>query len=372
MIGIIGPRDSVAQVMDVARHMRLDVPLLPRWYREPGDVVELTRELDAACSVLLYTGRVPFALAGGALTTNARLEYIPHEGIDLMRVLARLLFDSQRSEPPRVSLDSIDTVVAEEIFLELGLGRDRLRSIPLVLGEDAVGFSTTEIARRHQELVEAGQVDFCLTCLDSVYRWLQRHDVPAQRITHARMVIRSALERCVLETRLNRASAAQIAVALIAPSLGPETGGGRPFLVEALARDAAVQMDAELVDRSSAASTLVTTRGAVERWLGEVCRGDAKLSEADFVRLTDIGVGFGETRTVAEQHARRALTLARRERRPHVVRDDGAAVAADTMALAYQARVTETDKLRLSREIGLSPSRCSGCSRCCSTPTSTP
>lgn len=355
MIGVIGPRDSVAQVREVADQAELDVPLLTRTYRTPKSVVDLARELDESCSVILFTGRVPFALAGAALTTRARLEYIPHEGLDLMRVLAQLLVDPQVSTPLRISLDSIDPVVAEEVFLDVGVGLDHFRSIPLVLGEGGVGFSAAAVGREHQQLVLAGDVDVSVTCLDSVHRWLLRNDVPVRRITHARMVIRDALRRCVLEARLSRASASQVAVTLISSATLADLDDSRRSLVEALVRDAAAEMNADVVDRTGELAKLVTTRGAVEIWLNDASRRDVMLREAEFAGLTDIGVGIGETIALAEQNAHRALLFAQRDGQPYIQRDDGTSVAAGTSSASYQARVTAPGMLRRSREVGLAP-----------------
>ncbi|MQA81998.1 MAG: hypothetical protein GEV10_26590 [Streptosporangiales bacterium] len=354
MIGVVGPRDSVAQVEDVARQMSLSVPLAPRPYRTPGSVVDLAAELDETCSVILFTGRVPFALASSVLRPRSHLEYIPHEGADLLRVVARLLMSSTLDAGEfRVSLDSIETALAREVCADVGVGADGIRTIPLVLRDSGAGFSADEVARQHQELYATGEVDICLTCLDSVHRLLRRRGVPVERITHARMVVRAALERCLLATRLDRASAAQIAVCLVAPSVRARDSGDS--LLDALVRDTAMGMAADLVDGFPPHAKLVTTRGAVERWLAGEAGAGTKLRETEFAGIADLGVGFGATVVLAEQNARRALTHAQREGRPYVMRDDGLTSPADPSRPAYRARVTQPATLAISREVGLSP-----------------
>lgn len=114
--------------------MDLGVPLVTRIYRTPASVVDVVRELDQSCSVILCTGRVPFALASAAISPRAHLEYVSHEGVDLLRVVARLLMHPHVSaDRLRVSLDGIETTLAEEIFVDIGLGAGAVRTIPLVL-----------------------------------------------------------------------------------------------------------------------------------------------------------------------------------------------------------------------------------------------
>lgn len=354
MIGAVGPRDSVAQVAVVAEEMDLGVPLLTRVYRTPASAVDIVRELDQSCSVILCTGRVPFALASAALSPRAHLEYVSHEGADLLRVVARLLMRPKMSaDRLRVSLDGIETALAEEIFVEVGLGADAVRTIPLVLRDSGVDYSAREIAEQHQELHLTGEVDVCLTTLDSVRRLLARRGVPVERITHTKMVVRAALERCRLATRLGRAAAAQLAVFLVAPAATAPDDDEHRRLADALARHVALRMDAEMVGEDARLAKLVTTRGAVERWLSSGPL--AKVRDAEFAGVVDFGYGLGETVVLAERNARRALAHARREGRPFLVRDDGVALPTDSVVPSYRSLVTHPATLRTSREVGLSP-----------------
>lgn len=174
-----------------------------------------------------------------------------------------------------------------------------------------------------------------------------------ERVMHSRMVVRTALERCRLVARLGRASAAQLAVFLLAPAATAPDDDEHRRLADALARQVALRMDAEVVGEDAHVAKLVTTRGAVERWLS--AGPLAKLGEAEFAGVVDFGYGLGETLVLAERNARRALAHARREGRPFLVREDGMALPADRAGPSYRSRVTHPGTLRTSREVGLSP-----------------
>lgn len=354
MIGVVGPRDSVAQVAEVAGKMAIDIPLVTRVYDDPSAATDLVRELDQSCSVILFTGRVPFAISSAALSAHARLEYIPHEGVDLMRVVARMLIDRPGEAPPRVSVDSVDADVAREIFAELGFPDAEIHAIPLVLQDRGSGFDPEVIAGQHQSLLHDGVTDVALTCLDSVYGCLRKKSRPVIRVRHAQMVVRASVERCILASQLMRAAGSQIAVILLV-SRASEADRRQQALFDSLARDAAAAAQAEVMTAEGSDVKLVTTRGAVERWLSDGGQTRPKVLESDFAELVHLGVGLGESVALAERHARKALSFSVRERQPFIFNADGKSNSLYRAGRNYRAREARGEVVDLARRLGLSP-----------------
>src|SRR5436190_932393 len=120
MIGVIGPADSTAMALSVGADEGLADQVVGRAYRSVDDAVELAVELDRVCQVLLFTGRVPFALARPRDELSATLRYVPHSAADLYRTLVHLLREN-RGELPRISLDTIQPAIVREAYEDLGL-----------------------------------------------------------------------------------------------------------------------------------------------------------------------------------------------------------------------------------------------------------
>ncbi len=120
VIGIIGPEDSVARARNVAAELGLAETVLARTYVTWDAAPELAIELDAACTVLLFTGRVPYTIARETLGLRATLDFIPHEGADLYRALVGVLRE-HRGRLPVISIDTIERFAVDEIYHDLDL-----------------------------------------------------------------------------------------------------------------------------------------------------------------------------------------------------------------------------------------------------------
>jgi len=172
MIGVIGPADSTALALSVAAEVGLADVVVGRSYASVETSLGLARELDRVCQVLLFTGRVPYALARASDSLGATLRYVPHSGADLYRTLVHLL-RAYRGELPRVSLDTIQPALVREAYEDLGLEPPR-HILPLeVDGDPDRVRAAADIVAFHLARFQAGDVDVCVTCLGEVDRELR-------------------------------------------------------------------------------------------------------------------------------------------------------------------------------------------------------
>src|SRR4029079_8127111 len=104
----------------VAAGMALDEILVCRSYTRPEDAPALAAEIDEACSVIVFTGRAPFALPRAQAELTSATDYVPHSGVDLYRTLV-VLARRYEGRLPRVSIDTIAIEVVRENFDEAGL-----------------------------------------------------------------------------------------------------------------------------------------------------------------------------------------------------------------------------------------------------------
>ena len=270
MIGIIGPTNSVIRAKSVASGLRLADLVLLRTYVTWDTVPQLAAELDPACTVLLFTGRVPYTIARNRGGLQAALDFIPHDGADLFRALIRVLRDNAGRLPP-ASLDTIDRSAVEETYLDLDL---QPPSALLTLDEAVrapAKWRASDVTAFHEERYRRGEVELCLTCTGPVHDELGRRGVPVVRVDHTRAALREALRRASLTDRLARTEASQIAVAVVdvredgrrGPRPDPYEAQRDELRLRARVLDLAERLQGTLSRASDGSYLVHTTRGAV-------------------------------------------------------------------------------------------------------------
>lgn len=317
MIGVVGSADSVTLVSQVATEMELAEGLITRAYTSPEDAPAFAQEIDRACSVILFTGRVPFALTQSRVDLTAVSHYIPHAGVDLYRSLVVILRQFA-GELPRVSIDTIDGAVVRENFDEVGLAApEYVFDLDPVLAEGGAG--TDAISDFHESLYRNGLVDLSITCLSSVRSRLESAGVPVERVEHTHGSVRDSLQRATLTSQLQRSEASQMAVLMLTsltdtPAIAITTDELLALLADTL--------QGEPITTDQGRPAVATTRGAMARELrhaGALGRALDHLAAAD----AWVGAGLGHSLPHAAEQSRYALTVAAATRNHQVVLPDG-------------------------------------------------
>lgn len=366
MIGVIGPSDSAELALSVARDEGLEDSVVARVYESVDEAPALALELDEICQVLLFTGRVPYALGRHANTLRASLQFVPHSGADLYRTLVQLLRDF-KGELPRVSIDTIEPATVREAYEDLGLDPPH-HVLPLeVEGDDGGIRSADDIIAFHLASYRSGEVDVCLTCVGSVYRELRSAGVPAWRITHTKSVVRGALRQAHLAARLAITETTQPAAVLIdVPGLRAGSADEssaydtqrRRLRTRETILDFAERLQGRLADLDDETFIIYTNRGTIEGAVSRLMSGHGGPLELQRLPLgARAGVGLGSTVPAAEENARRALIMGQGNGDLHVAFADGEVFRAsrDRPPTTYRLRETHEPTLRLARQLGLGP-----------------
>lgn len=368
VIGVIGPADSVALVLSVAAEMGVSDQVVGRAYQDIDEALDLALALDSVCQVLLFTGRVPYAIGRASNLLVARLRYVPHSGADLFRALAHLLRD-HHGTLPRISLDTIEEAIVREAYADMGADPPRHVLALETTGDPERVRSASDIVAFHRDLARAGEVDVCVTCVGEVDRELRAEGVPTWRISHTRVAIREALHQALLAARLSLTESSQPAVVLVhAASLreavSANVGAGAYHLQRQRLRmrqavlDLAERLQGRLAEVDEATIIVYTSRGAVESAVARSSSDPGVPFElTGLVEDLGIGAGLGATVAAAEEHARQALALGERDGGLHVVYQDGSVVRASGTGTASTFRLRRTDAgaLQVARELGIGP-----------------
>lgn len=360
MIGMIGPSDSIDRAVEVAGEMESLDAIVTRVYSDPQDAVDLARELDSVCDVILFTGRLPYSLvAARPEPWRAELRFIPHTGTDLYRTLVRVLM-KHRGELPRTSIDTIDGRWVAEIFTEIGKPVPEALVPFSSLPNEAIP-SKDAVVGFHAQRWERGEVDVCITCLGVVYDELTARGIPAWRIDHTRTSLREAIERANLRAELAQSRSTHMALAFVRlpePSLADAADPYEAQMTNLRARETAVQMSRQLrghLARSTDTEFLITTsRGMVDETMSRLRAGQR--SAIDVPGLPEgarIGFGVGITPSAAEENARRAAELSELTGTTHAVLADGNVVGADRETL--RMRDDHPGLRAIAETLGLGP-----------------
>lgn len=270
-------------------------------YKSPEQTPELVRAIRSACSIILFSGLLPYRLAIAAGFDAENFDYIPFEGADLFRALAMVALrepHQQSATVPRIGFDSMTEREVAEAYKELGLPSNH-RVIPLEVEGDLTGPNIHRIVQSHRELLSQGAIDISATCINAVFDALTEMKLPVMRLRHSRISIRQALERAQLLHELKQAEASQVAICLITSRRKAKRSA--KDLLEA-ARIFADSIGGRILSSDSKEARLLSARGSIDRHLEFVSSLHSAKSDTTYV----VGIGVAPNPDQAETYARQA------------------------------------------------------------------
>jgi hypothetical protein len=361
MIGIVGPKDSIGLVLQVASEMKNVGALVTRAYTNPEVSLELTREIENHCDLVLFTGRLPYALAlKDSHQWGPKLQYIPHTGTDLFHTIIRVLLANQ-GRMPKVSIDIISEQWIKETFDEVELPvPDHIMPFSETSLEAVT--STEEVLAFHVSQWKSGSVEACLTCLGSVHNQLQELGIPSWRISHTRTSLRKALENATLTLELVQSHSTSMALALVKLPIAKKLENLDPYqaqIEQLRTQELAVQMSqrlrGQLIRTLDAEFLIATSRGMVEETISRLRSGQR--SAIDVSGLPDgvqVGFGVGITLAAAESNARRAIELSERFGGTNALLTDGQILSSSSYS-ALSMREIKSGTRKISESLNLGP-----------------
>ncbi|MGD7706652.1 hypothetical protein [Microlunatus sp. Y2014] len=356
MIGLIGPRDSVRAIQDVATRTDFAGELVPRPYEDAAQTSALARELSHFCQVILCTGRAPYALIADDPDVSSEVQYISHSGADLYHSIAQALIEDGGTVP-KVSVDTMEATDTIFAFTELGLPEPEL----VELSADGSGLDA--LAAQHRALLADGTVQAVMTCVSQVYADLAADDVRVWRISHTRPTLAEALSRAHLADQLVRSRSLELGVVLFEideaelRKLSSFERENTRLTVHQHLLKLAHKHSGRLNNLDERSFLMTVTRGVIEEAI-QRAKDNQRSLLTEFggeVRI-HIGAGTGTSYSFAEANARQALEFTKQQSTPHVVFPGGQVVAATAQDdPGFQLQNTSGPVLDLASRLGIGP-----------------
>lgn len=330
VIGIVGPADSVALAQEIADASGFADRLVTRVYRLADEAVDLASEVDASCNVVLFTGQLPYMLAGVELA-HAEGQYISHSGADLYRCVSRVLIE-RNGTMPVVSVDSMDEATVLGSFADLGLPEPTVHPLGSADDGDAPD-GIADVIAFHRDALASGRATAVLTCLAEVHAKLREEGATVWRIDHTIGTVADALQRARLSDQLIRSRAEQLAVVLFAidrAQLASRDVYEREMVRMRVHRElleVARRNGGRLTALEGGVFSIAVSRRTVDDDLLEELQPGPTFDMEGLGVDVRTGIGIGSTFEEAEHVARAALERAHDTGRGHVAYPDGRVTA---------------------------------------------
>lgn len=313
-VAVIGPEDSIASCIDVARVYTPQLELVPFPYELEDEAPDLFKSLADTYSLVLFTGPIPYYRTKETVDTgHASCVYIPFNGVALYRALFQIRHLRDFS---RVSIDTIAQNEVSAAYRELGLPESSGHVL-----EYNRALTAAELVSFHAERYVGGLTDVALTCLRSAHLELVRRGIPSVRIFPVASAIRETLDRIRLIGESEWRKGHQICVGILSVD-GYDEWARRKGMYETQKLHLQLgqsmfnyvrSLDGHFINTSPGEFLFFTTRAMVESSTEQFTKSPSLLESVYLPPdLTlSMGLGIGETANLAADHARTALQRAK-------------------------------------------------------------
>lgn len=312
-IGIVGPQDTVEEVLDMGKRYYPNIVFLSLIYHHHDEIVSLIDKNTPNLNGLLFTGMTPYQIAKRKIDFALPLEYIPREVTLLYKILFELVYHQESRSIRNLSIDTFNEAEIQEFITEIPL---KIENIYVL--EDSS--DNEQVIEFHENLYKNNKVDLCLTANLDPYLILQKKSIPIKRILPTSFSIKQSLELLLLKMKSHSSQFAQISIGIINIDNFRKVTRERPseyhiqkikLAVYELLLDYCQDTDSTLVHTGSDEFLIFTTIGSLKQF-GENYDGTlVKLIKEKLQITVSYGLGLGFTASEAMHNARRALEQAK-------------------------------------------------------------
>jgi hypothetical protein len=314
-LGIIGPEDLVNRSMEVAADYKaLEIYSLP--YKNEDAALSLVKENEDAVDGFLFTGFVPYYRVKDLGITNKPLFYYPISGSSLQKTLFMMKVHSD-VDISRLSIDTLSNHEIEEIYSELQLSSSNIYIYEKSLSE----FNLEQYVEFHEKLYSNSSSCAAVTAVNSVYEALRQRNIPVFRVLPSLHTMRETLALIQSASETYMAENSQIIIQIINVD---DYFPGESHLSSIVRREKRLELYQELLKygrkyQVSVFSTegeefvLLITRGTFNEYSNFYETMPLLSYIEDSLNISvSMGIGMGRSALEAEENARQALMLSRK------------------------------------------------------------
>ncbi|MGJ9457698.1 hypothetical protein [Oceanobacillus sp. CF4.6] len=305
-IGVIGPADSVKQIMSVAKEFD-DTHIVPFIYEKLEDIPLIIKKNSLRYDQWFFSGIMNYSYAlEKRLFTSANAIYPNMNGSTFFGTLLEAQLEANMVYK-KISMDTITNEEIKKIVSYYKLDDIKYRNRPFqsyLDHEEQVAF--------HQALYEQGESEVAITFINATYSALKKIGIPVYRVTPSYLSIEQSFRLLIERARSSRYKNAQMAVVGCKVEFNTnEEEINYSFKIKhkelelrrSLLR-VAEKVNGSLMQIGDGLFFIFTTRGEIDAHVESelfACIDDIK--EQENIKLM-ISIGFGETVSQAEQNVR--------------------------------------------------------------------
>ncbi len=361
-IGVVGPKQSINRILDVAKTMDIDVDLIAFPYDDAHETVEIIKKNSYKAKGWLFSGSLPYMLAIEAFGSDENFSHCAFDGAGLYKCFLQVAYH-QNTVIERLSIDIPDMENLTQALQELDLpNRD------IYVNRYNTNFDTLSIVQFHRELWQAGKTDAAITSLGAAYLALKQDgNIPVYRNSVTSTSIRYALKVIVGKTNASFFRNSQVGLEVIEienfDDVIEKTASSYnikrlELRISKELIDLSEKLNGCLLERGRGRYEISSSRGAIDREMGLLKDVIRRLSLEMNVPVA-VGVGFGETVSSAEMNARRALLHAKKRKKEKlvIIQEDGILVESvgqpEELSYAYYSDDQELLKKLHEADVGI-------------------
>lgn len=305
--GLLGPKDSVQKIMNIAKEFQPTLEVIPCIYNEPSDSEAIVEQNQQFVDFWICTGYTPYHLT--KKFHQQQLFFYPRFNQDAIAIILLNILYKDGKNIEKISIDSFFKQQFIDLYQENHIPLDQLHLL------HNVGLSSNDIVEYHTNLFRNRKVDICITSLRSVYDKLVSLNIPVYRVTATKENIKQTISEGFEKWEKLHFRNSQIAVMMIKIGEMMDTAAKDSISydlhrlnlkIQNSILDFAESVSGSFITTGIGSFIIFSTRGSIER-NGQ--QGISLLSQIEL--LTDskanVGIGYGDTAMIAEKNAILAL-----------------------------------------------------------------
>lgn len=327
-IGVVGLRNSIERILDLAEEYKHELEFIPFPYLNIEEIEKIAEEHNPHLHAWLFSGPIPYEVFKKKLGTDKIMVYVPATESGFYNALLEMIY-KQEKIIEKVSVDTLSSNnLIEEATPQMNVQPKKIYT--KVFDSDV---DTNELFRFHLDLWKEGNTEGALTCFPSVYEDLKENGVPAYQMSINKMEIRQTLRILSEKVKASYFKDTQIGVEIIEVEYFNRIAEEMktPYHLQYLElrlKEMLIKLCEKLngsfSEKGNGRYMIFSSRGAIER---EISMLEDTIQKLAFEANTTVatGVGFGETAYSAEINAFRAIQHSKdmKKRKIVIVQDNG-------------------------------------------------